>query len=181
MIAAIDVHYTDDASATAAAVIFFEFSDSKGYRTYKKGISGVEDYMPGQFYKRELPCIMAILEMIEEEIDTVIIDGYVYLGKKPGLGLHLWRAMGGKKKVIGVAKKHFRGSDAIKVFRGKSRQPLYITSVGIEPFMAADLIVRMHGRYRLPTLLKQADFLSRFKLISYIAEIKEDTEAGNRL
>ncbi len=40
----------------------------------------VEEYIAGQFYRRELPCIMAILRIIEEKIHTVIIDGYVDLG-----------------------------------------------------------------------------------------------------
>jgi deoxyribonuclease V len=161
MIAAVDVHYTDDATATVGAVVFSDFTDSMGCRTYTKGIPSVEGYVPGQFYRRELPCIMAILEAIEEEVDTVIIDGYVNLGKSPGLGLHLWKALGGKKKVIGVAKKYFQGSNAVKVFRRGSRRPLYVTAAGTDSLSAADLISRMHGEHRLPTLLKQADSLSR--------------------
>ncbi|MCX6328097.1 MAG: endonuclease V [Bacteroidia bacterium] len=161
MIAAIDVHYMDDASATAGAVVFSGFSDSKIYRTYVRDIPRVDDYVPGQFYKRELPCIMTILRIIKEEIDTVIIDGYVNLGEKPGLGLHLCKALDHKIKVIGVAKKYFRGSNAVKVFRGNSRQPLYVTAVGIKLSEAADLITRMHGKNRLPALLKLADSLSR--------------------
>jgi deoxyribonuclease V len=161
MIAAVDAHYRDDESATAGSVVFSSFSDSKAYRTYLRDIPKVESYVPGEFYKRELPCLITVLGMIEEEIDTVIIDGYVDLGEKPGLGRYLWRALDCKKGVIGVAKKYFRGSDAIKVFRGNSRQPLYVTSVGIEQTTAADIITSMHGKFRLPTLLKQTDSLSR--------------------
>lgn len=161
MIAAIDVHYKYDSSATAAAVVFSVFSDSEAFRTYVSRIKKVETYVPGQFYKRELPCLLAILGMIEEEIDTVIIDGYVDLGGKPGLGRYLWEAQDCKKIIIGVAKKHFRGSDAVKLYRGKSRQPLFITSAGIEPLKAAGLIEQMHGNNRLPALLKLADSLSR--------------------
>jgi deoxyribonuclease V len=77
MIAAIDVHYLDDSTAVAGAVVFSDFSDPQGYRTYTTNISAVEDYIPGQFYKRELPCIMEILRVIGEDIETIIIDGYV--------------------------------------------------------------------------------------------------------
>jgi deoxyribonuclease V len=161
MIAAVDVHYRNDGSATAGAVVFSSFHNSKGYREYIKDIPKVESYIPGHFYRRELPCLIEVLRIIEEEIDTVIIDGYVDLGESPGLGRHLWRTLDCKKKVIGVAKKYFRGSDATKVYRGNSRQPLYVTSVGIEQTVAADLIINMCGKYRLPTLLKQADSLSR--------------------
>jgi deoxyribonuclease V len=166
MIAAVDVHYLDDSMAVAGAIVFSEYSDSLAYRTYIKEIYDVEDYIPGQFYKRELPCIMAILGDIGEDIETVIIDGYVDLGEQPGLGHHLWKALNRSKNVIGVAKKYFRGSDAIKVFRGKSRQPLYVTSAGIEQTIAAGFISQMYGRFRLPTLLKLADSLSRrFQII----------------
>jgi deoxyribonuclease V len=161
MIAAVDVYYMDSASARAGAVVFAGFSDTKAYRTYVYNIPHVEEYVPGQFYLRELPCIMSILSIIEEEIDIVIIDGYVDLGDRRGLGRYLWNTLGGKKKVIGVAKTHFAGANAIKVYRRNSRQPLFITAAGIEQTMAAGLIASMHGRYRLPALIKQADMLSR--------------------
>jgi deoxyribonuclease V len=161
MITAVDVHYLADGSATAAAVVFNDFSDSEAYQTYTCRVPATEPYVPGQFYKRELPCILAVLEMIEEDINTVIIDGYVDLGDNPGLGRHLWKALKCEKIIIGVAKKYFLGSDAIKVFRGKSRRPLFITSAGIEPEVAACLIERMHGENRLPALLKMADSLCR--------------------
>jgi len=161
VIAAVDVHYMNNNSALAGAIVFADYTDIKGFRSYTKYISRVDDYVPGQFYKRELPCIMAILEIIEEEIDTVIIDGYVDLGVIPGLGKHLWNALGGKKKVIGVAKKYFHGSEAFKLIRHGSRRPLYITAAGIEPHTAVNFISGMHGKYRLPTLLKLADSLSK--------------------
>ena len=118
MIAAVDVHYRNDGTAMAGAVVFSGFADSAAYRTYTLSISVVENYVPGQFYRRELPCILAILKTIEEEIDTMIVDGYVNLGKNPGLGQHLYNTLDGKKKVIGLAKKHFWGSDPLKVLSG---------------------------------------------------------------
>lgn len=161
MIAAIDVHYKEDGSALAGAVVFADFSDSEAHTQYALEIPGVAPYKPGQFYRRELPCIMAILGLIEDEIDTVIIDGYVDLGDKPGLGRYLWNTLNHKKKIIGVAKRHFRGSDATRVFRGKSRNPLYITAAGLKQRIAADLISGMQGKHRLPQLIRQADNISR--------------------
>jgi deoxyribonuclease V len=164
MIAAIDVHYRNDGSAKAAAVIFCGFSDQKEYRTYTMEMQKAEDYILGQFYRRELPCILSIIGIIEEPIDAIIIDGYVNLGERPGLGMHLCKAFDGKIKVIGVAKKFFPGSCGIEILRGNSRQPLYITSAGIKPYQAAELIRQMHGKYRLPVLLKQADVISRSEI-----------------
>ena len=45
---------------------------------------------PGQFYKRELPCILELLKQVNPLPNYIVIDGYVYLGgdEKPGLGKH---------------------------------------------------------------------------------------------
>lgn len=48
-----------------------------------------------------------------------------------------------------------------KVYRGNSRVPLYITAAGMDTDEAATQIAKMHGAYRIPTLLKQADSRSR--------------------
>jgi deoxyribonuclease V len=45
--------------------------------------------------------------------------------------------------------------------RGKSKNPLYVTAVGIDQRLAASYIARMHGKYRIPTLLKTADRISK--------------------
>jgi deoxyribonuclease V len=161
MIAAIDADYRDNGSARAAAVVFEHFSDAVPYAVYTKDIPQVEAYGPGQFYKRELPCILAAIEMIQDPVSIVIIDGYVSLGKRPGLGLRLWQELRQEIAVIGVAKSPFAGSLPVEVIRGRSRNPLYITSVGIDPAVAAKEIRKMHGPYRIPTLLKHADALSR--------------------
>jgi deoxyinosine 3'endonuclease (endonuclease V) len=68
MIAAVDVHYKDDGAASAGAVVFADYSDSTGYRTYIRKIARIEDYIPGQFSKREMPGIMTTLGIIEKEI-----------------------------------------------------------------------------------------------------------------
>jgi deoxyribonuclease V len=161
MIAAVDAHYCDDGGATAAAVVFADFSDPRAHSTYVTRIPRVDRYVSGEFYRREMPCIMAILAEIEEDIDTVIVDGYVMLGDRPGLGLYLWEALGGRKTVIGVAKTAFRGASPVEARRPGSRRPLYITAVGIDPTAAAQLILKMHGKHRLPTLLRLADSLTR--------------------
>lgn len=161
MIVAVDVYYRDINKALVAGVVFKNFLDQVPFRTYTVAVNEVFRYVPGSFYLRELPCIMALLNEIEEDIETVIIDGYVSLGEKPGLGVQLWKALGGRKAIIGVAKSHFRGSVSKKIFRGKSNNPLYITSSGIETSLAASMIGSMHGNFRIPTLLKLADTLSR--------------------
>lgn len=161
MITAVDVYYREDSGAVAAAVVFSSFTDNEPYAVYISEIQNAENYISGQFYKRELPCIINVLEKIKEKIDILIIDGYIDPGNRPGLGRHLWRTLGEKVIVIGVAKTFFKGTEAVKVFRGRSRRPLYITSAGIDTFEAASLIEKMPGNFRIPDILKLVDQISR--------------------
>ncbi|MGR8979205.1 MAG: endonuclease V [Gammaproteobacteria bacterium] len=161
MIAAFDVHYPEDGGALAAAVVFENFSDRSPCSIYRKRIASVEDYIPGSFYRRELPCILSLLAEIRETIHTVIIDGYVRIGSRPGLGEHLRNSVDFNLQVIGVAKSRFEGSRAEEVLRGNSRRPLYVTSLGFDAKQAADLVLSMHGKNRIPTLLKAVDKMSR--------------------
>lgn len=95
--------------------------------------------------------------------DEMIIDGYVMLGNRPGLGQHLFNYFNGYIPVIGVAKSKFKGSTGTEIFRGGSTRPLYITSSGVNQQMASEKIRAMHGANRIPTLLKRVDSLARKK------------------
>ena len=161
MIAAFDVSYSGDGSAQAAAVVFINFTDATPQRVYRKKIAKVAEYVPGSFYRRELPCILALLAEIEERIDVIIVDGYVTLGDRPGLGQHLSDSIDPDIAVIGVAKKYFAGSRPAKALRGRSKKPLFVTSYGLEIDKARELVESMHGKYRIPTLLKMVDRLSK--------------------
>jgi deoxyribonuclease V len=126
-------------------------------------IETVAPYVAGQFYLRELPCLLTALAACPPP-DTVVIDGYVWLGEgaKPGLGAHLYEALSRVVPVIGVAKTRFRNADpVVEITRGRSRSPLFVSAAGIRFSSAAQSIRRMHGLHRLPTLLRRADRLSR--------------------
>ncbi|MFZ6743642.1 endonuclease V [Undibacterium sp. JH2W] len=159
--AAID---SDNSHAYAAGVVFHEWSDNKPEKTCISHISDVAGYVPGEFYKRELPCILQLLAEHEVQPDCIIIDGYVYLdgSSQPGLGWHLYQALGGKVAIIGVAKSSFSAIDAsFGICRGDSIKPLYITSIGMDQSTALANIAAMHGSFRIPTLLKLVDQLCR--------------------
>jgi len=47
------------------------------------------------------------------------------------------------------------------VRRGESGSPLFVTAVGIDVALAAQEVRRMHGPYRVPTLLRAVDQLAR--------------------
>lgn len=123
-------------------------------------MSDIEPYEPGSFYKRELPCILAILQKISEDIEVIVIDGYVTLGEKekPGLGTHLFNHLEGEIPIIGVAKNRFTNTpDQCALLRGASKKPLFITCLGIDLVDAKQCIQNMHGQHRIPTLLKLVD------------------------
>jgi deoxyribonuclease V len=164
MIAAFDVHYLRDERASAAAVLFHNYTDAESAMEFVGLTDGVSPYIPGQFYRRELPCILSLLEQFDQAPDEMLIDGYVMLGDRPGLGQHLFESFSGKIPVIGVAKSKYRSSSGVEVFRGGSKRPLYVTSAGVDPHEASERIRLMHGAHRVPALLKRVDLLARGKI-----------------
>jgi deoxyribonuclease V len=161
MIAAVDVAYDElVASARAAAVVFGDWTDSATIAEYAVDVGQVAPYVPGAFYRRELPCIMAVLHEVREPLTVILIDGYVDLESGPGLGRHLWNALQQRCAVVGIAKSCYRGAASVEVHRGASRQPLYVTAVGMDAALAADCVRRMHGPFRIPNLLRRADRLA---------------------
>ena len=161
MIGAFDVHYLKDGRASAAAVLFSDYAAPEPAAVYTQIVSKVAGYLPGAFYRRELPCIFTLIKKIPEALDEMLVDGYVMLGETPGLGQHLYESFAGKIPVIGVAKSRFEGASAAEVYRGRSKNPLYVTSAGMELQEASERIRSMHGPYRVPTLLKQVDLSAR--------------------
>jgi deoxyribonuclease V len=160
---AVDVHYRKE-DAVVAGVTFADWHTCEPDQTLITQLSRVASYEPGQFYKRELPCILELLKQVNPLPNCIVIDGYVYLGSdaKPGLGKHLYDALQGQCVIIGVAKKRFKGTPVeAELFRGDSRRPLYVTSAGIDQAEAKQCIKNMCGVFRIPTLLKKVDQLCR--------------------
>jgi len=161
----IDVGY-DENKANAASLSFENWGDSSPTDAKKILLENIADYESGKFYLRELPCVLASLNQYDlDEVDTIIVDGFVWLNseKKPGLGAYLFEKLEGKIPIIGVAKRKFHGENIFMktIERGESKNPLFITAEGIEVNEAAELIRNMHGDFRIPTLLKMVDQLSR--------------------
>lgn len=162
MIFATDVYYQND-HAIAAGVLFSDWAAQTPEREVVVQLDQIADYEPGQFYKRELPCLLALLNQLQELPTYIIVDGFVYLDAagKPGLGKHLYDALQGHAIVIGVAKTQFKDTPSSELLRGTSQNPLYITACGMNEGDAKDCIARMHGDHRIPTLLKRVDRLGR--------------------
>lgn len=160
MLLAMDVDYREDGSAAAAGLLFETWTAERGARLVTRRIGAVAPYRPGHFFERELPCLLALLDELAAPPDTIVVDGYVWLGpeRRPGLGAHLHAALRAGIPVIGVAKTRFAGTPAdAELRRGASQRPLYVTAAGLDGETAKARIAAMHGRHRVPTLLAAVD------------------------
>jgi len=163
MFCALDVSYKDNA-AVAACLTFSDWTAASPLDEYVCRIQDIESYRAGEFFRRELPCLLRVLEELPELTELMLIDGYVWLDarRRPGLGVHLYEHFEGQIAVVGIAKTAFHGSPhAIQVVRGRSSRPLYVTAAGMDADAAATAVLSMHGQHRIPTLLRRVDQLCR--------------------
>lgn len=162
-IAVFDVHY-EGANAYAACVVADGWSAACVANSFRCSIPISGDYQPGDFYKRELPALLAVLDKVDRPLTALVVDGYVWLSadERPGLGARFFEATGKAIPVIGIAKTAFDGAlFARQVLRGSSKRPLYVTAAGIDAADAAAMVVSMSGPSRIPMLVKAADSLAR--------------------
>lgn len=165
MIYAFDTYYYEDVANTVC-IAFDDWSSENETEVFAEQTAINSSYESGAFYKRELPCIVSLLQKIVlKPGDLIIVDGYVTLDNegKIGLGGHLYEALEGKYPIIGIAKNGFKTPDTQRrsVFRGESKIPLFLTSKGIDVDEVKTKVEQMHGAYRIPALLKKLDQLSR--------------------
>jgi len=168
MILAFDTYYFDGKAKTVC-LEFENWNESKDFKIHTEIIENVEEYIPGEFYRRELPCILSLLNQIDfAKADVIIVDSFVYLDddKKYGLGGYLYEKLNKQIPIIGVAKTNFASieKDKVGIIRGDSQKPLFVTAIGIELDDAVEKVKSMAGEFRIPTLLKELDRLTKDNL-----------------
>jgi deoxyribonuclease V len=117
----------------------------------------VEKAARGELDLRELAFILQLLREHALEPEVILIDGFVHLDAQetPGLGRHLHDALAGRVGVIGVSKTGFKDTpEQFEVMREEETKPLVVTCAGIDLGAAKARLRLMHGRKRMPTLLK---------------------------
>jgi deoxyribonuclease V len=173
MMLAVDVAYReadDGTHARAAGLVFGAWSDERALDEIVVTLDDIAPYEPGAFFRRELPCIRAVLDAARakgHDIVLLVVDAYVDLA--PPDAPHPRRGLGRvvhdelHVDVVGVAKTRFTGSGAVEILRGESKSPLFITaaSAAFDAKEAARNVKAMHGAHRLPTLLSRVDALAR--------------------
>lgn len=178
LMVAFDVAYAADA-AYGVAVGFRDWSDATPLfiehvrRPYALGEFEDIRYIPGEFWRRELPILQMLIERTQKYsgFRIYLVDAYAWLDPfgRRALGAILWQeVMKRQGVVIGVAKNEYKVADNLgyKVFphtecervqRCGSKKPLFVTAAGADPRVAAKAIQNMHGPHRHPTLIKWAD------------------------
>lgn len=160
MILITDVQYPPTGGGWAAGVSCLNWEDDVAAHEHTVFIKEVAEYQPGNFYLRELPCLVALIQAAPLPPSIVVVDGYVWINGKPGLGAKLHEATG--LPVVGVAKRPFFEGGAEVLSRPGSKNPLYVSAAGISVEEAVMRVGSMHGLHRIPTLLKRADSLCRW-------------------
>jgi len=160
MILAIDVHYKAEYAKSVG--VLFNWRDEKPIESIVTIKTDVAEYIPGQFYKRELPCLLALIANVDlAKVNAIVVDGHVYIDNQKGHGLggYLWEALNQKIPVIGVAKRAFHKNEETNqpVLRGESQNPLYVSAIGLPLEDAVQWIQEMHGDFRMPTILQILD------------------------
>jgi deoxyribonuclease V len=160
---AVGVQYDGD-GARAAAVAFDEWDASIATRTFTSRIEHVETPVRGALDLRDVSCILQLLREHALEPEIIVLPAAVYLDAQetPGIGRHLYDALGGRIAILGISKTGIPGMPAqFEVVREEGARPLIVTCVGIELGAAKVRLLAMHGKRRIPTLLKLASRIAR--------------------
>ncbi|WP_420481545.1 endonuclease V [Actinopolymorpha pittospori] len=93
-VGAVDVHYDDMGGTKAALVVCGEPSFSTVKSEHVADISRTVPYESGALFKRQLPCIQAVLAL-GPPLELLVIDGHATLDPqgRPGLGAHAAEAL----------------------------------------------------------------------------------------
>ena len=152
------VHLQGD-SARVGAVAFDDWAAPEGTRNYALDIAHVEKPVKGELDLRALPWLVQLINDNGLQPEVIVFDGLVHLDAQetPALGRRLHDTLGGRTAVIGVAKSGFKDAPAqFEVHREEETAPLIVTCAGIDLGAAKARIRAMHGRKRVPTLMKLA-------------------------
>ena len=66
---AVDVHYDDDLDLACAAALWFpSWEAERPIDQRLHFVEGLEPYVPGRFFERELPCLLPLLEPLVDQV-----------------------------------------------------------------------------------------------------------------
>lgn len=179
-VAGFDVGFEDEGKVTRAAAVLLDAESLQPISSQIARVATSMPYVPGLLSFRELPALIAVLQLLPQAPDLVFVDGHgIAHPRRLGIAAHFGVATG--LPSIGVAKKVLIGeSRPLHQIRG-AYTPLrdgreqvgwllrskpnclpLIVSPGHRVAMAsaADLVMRFVTTYRLPEPTRLADRLA---------------------
>ncbi len=150
--------------ATVAAVAFDDWDAAEASRSFTARVAPVDPPVRSPRGAAELAGVLQLLRDHALEPELIVIDGPVHLdaAEKPGWGRQLFDALGGRSAIIGMSTRTLPGLPAqFEVWRDDEARPLIVTCIGIDLGAAKVRVRTMHGRRRVPTLMKLAARLAR--------------------
>lgn len=153
-----------DGGAIVAAVAFYEWDVAEASCTFTSRVAPVDPPVRNPRGAAELAGVLQLLREHALEPELIVIDGPVHLdaAEKPAWGRQLFDALGGRCAVIGISTRTMPGLPAqFEVWRDEEARPLIVTCIGIDLGAAKVRVRTMHGRRRVPTLMKLATRLAR--------------------
>lgn len=148
----------------AVALVFETWDQPEATRVYGATVQPGEKPARGEPDLREVACVLQLLDQCALQPELMVIEGLVHrdASETPAMGQHLYRALGGRTAVIGVS--NTLPPDLppqFQVMREDEAPAIAVTCAGIDLASAKARLRAMHGRKRLPTLLKLATRLAK--------------------
>ncbi len=150
-----------------AAVAFDAWESAEADRTYTTRAPLPQEPAPrGAPDLRALPTLLQLLHQHALAPEVIVIDGFVDLdpaGTQPGFGRALFDALQGRAAVVGLSKSAMKPAtpEQFEVHREDETPPLVVTTAGLDLGAAKARVRAMHGRKRVPTLVKLAARLAK--------------------
>jgi deoxyribonuclease V len=181
LVAGVDVSYHKDSPRIVAAAVVIDLAT--GVEVESAVVPGTVSfpYLPGLLAFREVPILLTALGRLDHRPEVVVCDGYgIAHPRRFGLACHLGVLTG--LPTFGVAKTPFVGAydepgthrgdwsalregDEVlgRVLRTQTEVKPVFVSVGHRTSLnqATTITLDLSRRYRLPEVIRRADFLSR--------------------
>ncbi|MFF0719547.1 endonuclease V [Micromonospora sp. NPDC003816] len=181
LVAGVDVSYDKTSTRIVAAAVLVDLTSGVEVETVVVPGEVTFPYVPGLLAFREVPMLLTALDRLDRSPDTVVCDGYgIAHPRRFGLACHLGVVTG--LPTFGVAKTPFVGTYAEPGPRRGDRSVLrdgdnvlghaLRTQTDVKPVFVSvghrtdldrvtALTLALSPRYRLPDVIRRADFLSR--------------------
>lgn len=153
-----------DGGAIVTAVAFDEWTAAEASLTFTSRVAPIDPPVRSPRGAVELAGVLQLLREHALEPELIVIDGPVHLdaAETPAWGRQLFEALGGRSAIVGISTRMMPSMPTqFEVLRDEEARPLIVTCIGIDLGAAKVRVRTMHGRRRVPTLMKLAARLAR--------------------